>query len=93
MTFRGETITAEAGETINIPANAPHKFLNETDQPARALGTCVPAGQDEFFRSVGIAVDSRTASPDIDDATREEQLERATALAREYNTELVEESE
>ena len=26
--FRGETSTARAGETINIPANAPHMFRN-----------------------------------------------------------------
>lgn len=89
MTFRDETITAESGETINIPANAPHMFTNATDQPARAVCTCVPAGQDEFFRSVGIPVDSRTATPDIDEATRKAQLEKAATLAPEYDTELV----
>ncbi|HEY0936596.1 MAG TPA: cupin domain-containing protein, partial [Trebonia sp.] len=27
-TFRGETVTVRAGETINVPANAPHAFTN-----------------------------------------------------------------
>lgn len=93
MTFRDETITAKAGETINIPANAPHMFTNATNQPARTLCTCVPAGQDEFFRSVGIPVDNRTATPDIDEATRNEQLEKAAMLAPKYDTELLGEPE
>ena len=35
VTFRGETTIARAGETINVPANAPHNFGNLSDQPAR----------------------------------------------------------
>lgn len=93
MTFRDETITATAGETINIPANAPHMFTNATNQPARTLCTCVPAGQDEFFRSVGIPVDNRTATSEIDEATQKEQLEKAALLAPKYDTELLGEPE
>src|ERR1700760_3927389 len=37
VTFRGQTITARAGETINVPANAPHAFTNATDLPSRLL--------------------------------------------------------
>jgi quercetin dioxygenase-like cupin family protein len=33
VTFRGQTITARAGETINVPANAPHSFTNAADTP------------------------------------------------------------
>src|ERR1700709_1052026 len=43
-TFRGEKVTVRAGETINIPANAPHSFTNANDQPARLLCMCSPAG-------------------------------------------------
>src|SRR5215469_15277991 len=44
FTFRGATTVLHAGETANIPANAPHQFRNTTEQAARALCTCSPAG-------------------------------------------------
>jgi quercetin dioxygenase-like cupin family protein len=28
LTFRGVTAVARAGETVNVPANAPHAFRN-----------------------------------------------------------------
>jgi quercetin dioxygenase-like cupin family protein len=37
VTFRGEKSTVRAGETLNIPANAPHSFTNASDRPARLL--------------------------------------------------------
>src|SRR3989442_16036267 len=39
FTFRGEPTVARAGETINIPANAPHHFRNTSDNAARLLCT------------------------------------------------------
>src|ERR1700733_7403658 len=32
-TFRGEQSVLRAGETIHIPANAPHSFVNASSQP------------------------------------------------------------
>ena len=61
VTFRGETLTARAGETINVPANAPHAFTNATGTPSRLLCLCAPAGQEEFFTLVGQPVATRTA--------------------------------
>ncbi len=49
VTFRGETTTVRAGETVNVPANAPHRFTNAAASPARLLCMCTPAGQEEFF--------------------------------------------
>jgi quercetin dioxygenase-like cupin family protein len=49
FTFRGETMVARIGETVNIPANAPHSFRNGSDRPARLLCMCSPSGQEEFF--------------------------------------------
>ena len=43
-TFRGVKQVVRAGETIHIPANAPHQFRNVSASPARALCTCAPAG-------------------------------------------------
>src|SRR6202034_3866884 len=63
VTFRGQVITARAGQTINVPANAPHSFTNAADQPSRLLCMCAPAGQDEFFRLVGQPVATRTEAP------------------------------
>jgi quercetin dioxygenase-like cupin family protein len=52
-TFRGTKSVARVGETVNIPANAPHQFHNASDQPVRLLCLCSPAGQEEFsWRSV-----------------------------------------
>jgi quercetin dioxygenase-like cupin family protein len=35
LTFRGVSAVAKEGETINVPANAPHVFRNVSDRPAR----------------------------------------------------------
>lgn len=51
VTFRCDTLTARAGETINVPANSPHSFRNAGDVPARLLCLCAPAGQDYFSPS------------------------------------------
>src|SRR5437588_7523954 len=63
VTFRGAKSVVRAGETANIPANAPHQFHNKSERPARLLCMCSPAGQEEFFMAVGIRVASRTAPP------------------------------
>src|ERR1700677_4525716 len=57
-TFRGAKSVVRAGETVNIPANAPHAFRNRSEQPARLLCICPPAGLEEFFMAVGIPVAS-----------------------------------
>ena len=44
LTFRGVSAVATAGETINVPANAPHVFRNVSERPARLLCLCSPAG-------------------------------------------------
>jgi quercetin dioxygenase-like cupin family protein len=62
-TFRGEKSTVRAGETVNIPANAPHSFTNASDRSTRLLCMCSPSGQEEFFMAVGVPVASRTAPP------------------------------
>src|ERR1700729_2569831 len=48
LTFRGVTAVARAGETVNVPANAPHVFRNAAAVPARLLCLCSPAGQERF---------------------------------------------
>src|SRR6516164_657903 len=62
-TFRGQKSTVQAGQTINIPSNAPHQFSNVSTKPARMLCICSPAGLENFFVEVGTPVATRTASP------------------------------
>jgi uncharacterized cupin superfamily protein len=90
LTFRGEAHQAVAGSTVNIPANAPHSFKNNSDKPARLLCMCTPAGQEEFFMLVGDVVDSRTAPPpNLSKAEQAERLQRAKDLLVNYRTELL----
>lgn len=90
LTFRGETLTAHAGETINVPANAPHAFTNAGDGPARLLCLCAPAGQDEFFTLVGQPVASRTEPPPpLDLAAQAAFIAKSESLAPHYRTELL----
>jgi quercetin dioxygenase-like cupin family protein len=89
VTFRGETLTARAGDTINVPANAPHGFRNLGSGPSRLLCLCAPAGQDEFFTLVGQPVPTRTASPPpLDEAAQAAFLAKVQSLAPRYRTEL-----
>jgi quercetin dioxygenase-like cupin family protein len=92
-TFRGETRTASAGDTIHIPANAPHQFHNSSSKPVRMLCICSPAGQEEFFREVGTPVATRTAaSPKLDDVRQAEFIKKVIELAPKYQTELLKEA-
>ncbi|CCQ13877.1 Cupin 2 conserved barrel domain protein [Rhodococcus sp. AW25M09] len=88
--FRGETVTAGAGVTMNIPANAPHSFVNRSDRAARLLCMCTPAGQDEFFALVGQPVASRTEAPiPLDESAMHAFIEKSQTLAPEFRTELL----
>jgi uncharacterized cupin superfamily protein len=90
VTLRGQTSVVRAGDTVNIPANAPHSFRNASDRPARMLCTCSPAGQDAFFLAVGDLVPSRTSPPpELDDAARAERIARAVRFAPQFRTELL----
>ena len=90
LTFRGVSAVATAGDTVNVPANAPHVFRNVSDRPARLLCLCSPAGQEEFFKEVGVPVAHRTeAPPPLDDAAARAFIAKAVALAPKYRTELL----
>jgi quercetin dioxygenase-like cupin family protein len=89
-TFRGKKSSFKAGETINIPANAPHQFHNASTQPARLLCICSPAGQENFFRELGVPVATRTTPPPkLDPAEQAAFRAKAGSLAAKYRTELL----
>ena len=90
VSFRGETLTARAGETINVPANAPHGFRNLSEGHSRLLCMCTPAGQDEFFTLVGQPVATRTEPPPpLDKVAQASFIAKAQSLAPQYRTELL----
>src|ERR1700732_3049023 len=81
-TFRGEKSTVHAGQTVSIPANAPHSFTNASGAAARLLCICAPAGQEEFFAQVGVSVPTgRSTPPQLDQAEQTALIKKAQALA------------
>lgn len=89
-TFRGKKSVVRSGETVNIPANAPHYFTNASKQAARLLCICSPAGQEEFFAQVGVAVATATTPPPkLDKHSQTAFIKKAQELAPNYRTELL----
>jgi quercetin dioxygenase-like cupin family protein len=91
VTLRDDApVRLEAGETVNVPANAPHAFRNPADVPARMLCTVVPAGLEAFFAEFGDRVDARTAPPPaLTPEERQARLRRAAERAPAYGMELL----
>jgi len=88
--FRGKKSVVRSGETVNVPANAPHSFTNASKQSVRLLCICAPAGQEEFFAQVGIPVANRTTPPpNFDERAQAEFIKKAQELAGKYRTELL----
>lgn len=87
MTFRGKKSIVRAGETVNVPSNAPHQFHNSSPHPVRMICICSPAGNDRFFLEVGVPVATRTTPPPkLDEKQMAEFLEKAKAIAPKYHT-------
>jgi uncharacterized cupin superfamily protein len=90
VTFRGNKRAVRSGETINVPANAPHQFHNSSSQPVRMLCVCSPSGLEEFFMEVGLPVATRTTPPpELDEKAQTEFKAKFAALAPKYRTELL----
>lgn len=90
VTFRGAKSVVRAGETANIPANAPHHFRNSSERPARLLCMCSPAGQEKFFMAVGVPITSRTTpAPKLNQPAQTALKAKAESLARQYRTEFL----
>ena len=92
-TFRGKKSTVHAGDTLNIPANAPHQFHNTSNGAVRMLCICSPAGQEKFFLEVGLPVATRTTPPPkLSEKEQSAFIEKVKALAPKYRTELLREA-
>jgi uncharacterized cupin superfamily protein len=91
--FRGEKRIVRAGETLHIPANAPHQFHNASSKPVRMLCICSLAGYEEFFKGIGTPVAARTTPPPKVDAAQEAVFfKKVMELAPKYRTELLKEA-
>ena len=92
-TFRGRKSTVRAGDTLNVPANAPHQFHNVSTGPVRMLCIYSPAGQEKFFVEVGVSVTTRTTTPPkLGEKEQAAFIEKVKALAPKYRTELLREA-
>src|ERR1700721_3186883 len=81
-TFRGQNSTVRAGETLNIPANAPHPFHNASGEAVRILCICLPAGQEKFSLEVGVPVATRIPPPPkLSEEDQAAFIEKVKALA------------
>ena len=91
--FRGGKRVVRAGETVHIPANAAHQFHNASSSPVRMLCICSPAGQEQFFKEIGIPVATRTTPPPKVDAAQEAAfIKKVMEAAPRYRTELLKEA-
>jgi quercetin dioxygenase-like cupin family protein len=89
-TVRDQTVAATAGQTINIPALAPHSWRNAGGKPARALLLVVPAGLEEYFAEFGDPVASRTApAPKLSDEEQADRRQKSAELGPKYGIELL----
>jgi quercetin dioxygenase-like cupin family protein len=92
-TFRGKKSVVKAGDTINIPSNAPHQFHNSSSSPARLLCICSPAGQENFFMEIGVKVATRTtAPPKLSPDEQAAFLKKVKEITPRYRTELLKEA-
>ena len=91
VSFRGQKSTLRAGDTVNVPSNAPHHFHNASSKPVRMICICSPAGNDEFFLEVGVPVQARTTPlPRLDAEQQVEFLKKVRTATQKYGTELLE---
>jgi quercetin dioxygenase-like cupin family protein len=92
-TLRGKKSIVKAGDTINIPSNAPHQFHNSSSSPARLLCICSPAGQENFFMEIGVKVATRTtAPPKLSSDEQAAFLKKAKEITPRHRTELLKEA-
>jgi quercetin dioxygenase-like cupin family protein len=92
-TFRGRKMSVRAGETINIPANAPHRFQNVSAFPVRMICICSPAGPEQYFVELGVPVATRTSPPPkLEEKEQAMFIQKVRELSPRYRTELIREA-
>ena len=81
-----ETISASAGDFVNIPKGTPHAFVNRGQTPAKMIATFVPAGIEHFFEeALEPATDRHGSPPPLDEAL----IQRIVEAAARYDVEML----
>lgn len=78
----GRVVQGGPGFFIQLPQGRPHRFANETDQPAETLVLAAPAGLEQMFCEGG--VESRVSLP-----MTPELMERLLQAAPRWGVELL----
>jgi len=65
-----ELIAKRAGELVFAPRNVAHTFANHSDQPARYVLVCTPAGFERYFARMGTDEPPEWALGPIPEVTR-----------------------
>ena len=88
LTFRGEKVTVRAGQTVNVPARAPHQFTNAADRTARMLCIVSPPGLEQYFADFGEKLPSRTSkAPMLGEEELATRIADAAPLAARFHIE------
>lgn len=88
--LRGTTSTARTGDVVNVPSNAPHRFVNRRPETAHLLCMCSPAGQERYFTLIGDTVESRESpAPQLSDEELAVRRRRALELAPRFRSEFL----
>lgn len=90
VTIRDKTVVLNAGEVLNIPANAPHSPRNSGGTVARVLCMTTTTGLEGFFSDVGTPVATRTTPPPkLSEAEQGELRKKAAASAPKHGIDLL----
>ncbi|MBD1875964.1 cupin domain-containing protein [Nodosilinea sp. FACHB-131] len=79
--FGDETVVANPGDFVHLPAHIPHTFRNTGSEPGMAMNTMTPGGFEQFF-------------VEIDQLPKEQPLDRSqvAAIASRYGLQFLPES-
>jgi hypothetical protein len=86
---RGRRSTVHAGETLHIPANAPHQFHNGSAAPVRMLCICSGGARKVLPGDWLSCRHPNTPPPKLDEKEEAAFIEKVNALAPKYRTELL----
>ncbi|MEX0867290.1 MAG: cupin domain-containing protein [Pirellulales bacterium] len=85
FTADGQRHVAGGGTFVHVPADSPHQFKNETEQPAEMLILVAPAGMEKLFEQIGTLLESPA---DPTPHPTQEQFEKLKQLAPDFGIEL-----
>jgi quercetin dioxygenase-like cupin family protein len=85
FTIGEKRVTARKGMFANMPVGTPHAFKNEGRNPARMLISIAPAGLEQMFFEVGVALpEGATSAP----PPAKEEIEKLLAIAPKYGVQI-----